>query len=234
MVGDVLSYLLAGLRAMADVQTASMVVTAIATIGLGIFTWVLARETKRLSNATAQAHVVATLEPNDWAINHLDLIVTNTGNAAAHDVEVTFSPELEKYKGNLSGERPLKRVSVLKPGQSLSSYVGEFSLYNKKTYQITTSWKHRPAEKRRLSLSYEQSLDDYEGFGTLGARSPLIQIAEQVKKLREDWQYVASGSRKLSADVYSSEDRAREQRDRQKQREEYRSRAVKKPEGDAK
>lgn len=161
-------------RTIADPQTGSMVVTAIATIALGFFTWVLARETKRLSRATAQAHVVATLEPNHWAINHIDLIVTNTGNAAAHDVEVSFSPELEKYNGAGAGGRPLRRMSVLKPGQSLSSYVGEHSLYHDKVYQVATSWKHHPADRKRQSLSYDLSMGDYEGYGHLGSRSPLI------------------------------------------------------------
>jgi formate hydrogenlyase subunit 3/multisubunit Na+/H+ antiporter MnhD subunit len=92
MISDFLASLWETLRA--DAETFSMVVTAAATIALGFFTWVLARETKRLSRATAQAHVVATLEPNPWSVKHYDLVVANTGNAAAHDVVVSFTPDL--------------------------------------------------------------------------------------------------------------------------------------------
>jgi hypothetical protein len=188
-----------------------MVVTAVATIALGFFTWVLARETKRLSRATAQAHVVATLEPNHWSLMHVDLIVTNTGNAAAHDVAVAFSSEFER-DGHKDKGRPLRHISVLKPGQSMSSYVGDYKGFHGKTFEVSTSWKHHPGEQKRQSLSYELSMGDYDGYGHLGARSPLIQMAEQLKKLREDWQWVARGSHKIKTDTYSSDDREKERK----------------------
>lgn len=195
----------------AGAQTASMVITAAATIALGYFTWVLARETKRLSKATAQAHVVATLEPNHWSLMHVDLIVTNTGNAAAHDVSVSFNPEFDNGD-HTDKRRPLRHISVLKPGQSMSSYVGDYKGFNEKTFEVSTSWKHHPAERKRQSLSYELSMGDYEGYGHLGARSPFIQMAEQLKKLREDWEWVARGSHKIKTDNYSSADREKEQK----------------------
>lgn len=61
----------------ANIQLLSTAVTAIATALLGIVTWILAKETKVLSRATAQAHVTATIEPNQWAVHHVDLIVQN-------------------------------------------------------------------------------------------------------------------------------------------------------------
>ncbi|AZO61238.1 MAG: hypothetical protein E5Y51_21505 [Mesorhizobium sp.] len=201
-----------------SVQTWSMVLTAVATIGLGFFTWVLARETKRLSRATAQAHVVAALENNQWAFQHADLVVSNTGNATAHDIEVTFEPPLDWYRPSKPGAQPLRNLSILKPGQSQSSHVGEFSKLADKTYRITTSWKHHPSERTRQSLSYDLPMQDYDGIAQLGARTPLIQIAEQLKKIREDWQWVAGGSRKLSVDSYSGEDREKERKRREAQR----------------
>lgn len=209
MIWDFLMGLWGSLRA--EAQTWSMVVTAVATIALGFFTWVLARETKRLSRATAQAHVVATLEPNHWSLMHVDLVVTNTGNAAAHDVSVIFKPEFEKA-GSKDKGRPLRHISVLKPGQSLSSYVGDYESFHEKTFEVSTTWKHHPRERKRQSLSYELSMGDYEGYGHLGARSPFIQMAEQLKKLREDWEWVARGSHKIKTDNYSSADREKERK----------------------
>lgn len=218
----------------ASIQTWSMLITALATMALGIFTWVLALETRRLSRATAQAHVVASLEPNQWAINHVDLIVANTGNASAHDVSVVFSPELEKSNEG-SKDRPLRHISVLKPGQSVSSYVGEHKLYQDKTYQVSTSWKHHPGERERQSLSYQLAMGDYEGYGHLGARSPFIQMAEQLKRLREDWEWVARGSRKIKTDSYSGEDREKERKqwEAERRREARPTSKVRKSKGDA-
>ncbi|TPL81722.1 hypothetical protein FJ950_22920 [Mesorhizobium sp. B2-3-14] len=192
-----------------------MIVTAAATIALGFFTWVLAKETKRLSMATAQAHVVATLEPNPWSVKHYDLVVANTGNAAAHDVVVSFTPDLEERDGGLHIGRPLRHLSVLKPGQSLSCYAGAYETFGEKTYQVSTGWIHHPADRNRQSLSYELSMRDYADFGHLGARTPFVQMAEQIEKIREDWRYVASGSRHLKADTYSGEDREKERKRRE-------------------
>ncbi|MGN9525175.1 hypothetical protein ACTMQE_00820 [Escherichia coli] len=50
----------------------------------------------------------------------------------------------------------------------------------------------------------------FEGISYLGARSPLTQIAEQIKGIREDWKPIAQGAKKVKADVYTSSDRNEE------------------------
>jgi hypothetical protein len=61
-------------------------------------------------------------------------------------------------------------------------------------------------------------MGDYADFGHLGARTPFVQMAEQLQKIREDWRYVASGSRHLKADTYSGEDREKERKRREAER----------------
>lgn len=194
-----------------DVEGVATLVTAGATIALGYFTWVLAKETKRLSRASAQAHVVATIEPNPWASNHADLIVTNTGNAAAHEIQFQFTPPLPASPYHKNGSVPLQNISILKPGHSLHSHLSEFKEVSKRTYRVSVSWKLHPAASKREHLSYDLSMTDYEAVAYLGARSPLIQIAEQVKKLREDWEAVSRGNRRLAVNTHSEADRKREQ-----------------------
>jgi hypothetical protein len=62
-------------------------------------------------------------------------------------------------------------------------------------------------------------MGDYADFGHLGARTPFVQMAEQLEKIREDWRYVASGSRHLKADTYSGEDREKARKRRAAERE---------------
>ena len=40
----------------------------------------------------------------------------------------------------------------------------------------------------------------------------IVKKADQLKKLREDWKTVASGSRKIKADVFTNADRQRERK----------------------
>jgi len=189
-------------------QGLSSVVTAVATVVLGYLTWILARETRVLSRATAQAQVTATLEPNLWAANFVDIIVANSGNATAYDIKVAFDPPLPTRK-----ERgiPLQTVSVLRPGQTIQSNLSGFEDVSKRTFVATVTWAPTPGGKKRESLSYTVSMMDYHDVVFLGARSPQVQIAEQVKKLREDWQHVARGGKRLSANVFDSDDREAEE-----------------------
>lgn len=100
------------------------VATAIATIFLWRVTKTLAVETTRMAEAAAQPHMVATLSPNRWSMNHFDLHVDNTGNATAYDIEVSFDPPLENGQARGAAVQvPLQSISVLKPGHGLSSYL---------------------------------------------------------------------------------------------------------------
>jgi hypothetical protein len=98
------------------------IATAVATFYLYRVTKLLAIETKKMADASAQPQVVANIAFNQWAMNHCDLSVTNTGNATAFDILVEFDPPLEvDDEGLPRPETPLHRISLLKPGQSLSN-----------------------------------------------------------------------------------------------------------------
>lgn len=187
------------------------VVTAVATFFLWRVTGILAVETKRMANASAQPQVVVTLVPNQWSTMHLDINVANSGNATAFDIEVEFDPPLEN--GEARGEDmpiPFRKISILKPGQQLQSYLREVGDYLEKTFTIAVSWKLHPDDSERHQLNYTLSMRDYAGVSYVGARDPLVQLADQLKKVREDWKSVAKGSRKIRADVFDAEDRKRE------------------------
>ena len=75
---------------------------------------------------------------------------------------------------------------------------------------MTISWTLMPNSKRRETLVYDLAITDYDDVTQLGASSPFVQMAEQLKKLREDWQYIAKGSRKVSVNSFTRADREAE------------------------
>src|SRR5438046_318341 len=89
----------------------SATVTAVATIFLWLVTRNLAIQTKRMAEASARPQIVATLEPNQWSIRHLNLRVDNTGNATAFDIHVAFSPPLENADERRDEEVPFQGIS---------------------------------------------------------------------------------------------------------------------------
>lgn len=179
-------------------------VTAVATFLLWRVTIVLAKETKRMVDASAQPHVVATIEPNRWSMMHFDLHVSNTGNATAYDVKVVFTPEI--VVDGRSTTMPLSDINILMPGAELSSFLRGFKDVTDKDYEVAVSWKKAPSDSVREKIAYHINFAHFRGLSRLG-RDPVVQVADEVKKMREDLSSLVRGSRRLGVDVYTSNDR---------------------------
>lgn len=206
------------------VQVFATAATALATVALVYVTWVLSRETKRLSAATNQPLVTATIEPNEWSMMHMDLDLENSGNAPAFDVLVTTDPEIGQGKPSAKGGRGMKQIDVLRTGQTISSFVAEAGEVLENSYKVEISWKRSPSSKIRESISYNHDVTKFKQFSRLGPRSPLHQIAEQLKKSRDDWKSIATGQKNIKADVFDDVSREKAKARMEKFRQEKESR----------
>lgn len=202
-------------------ESISGTITAIATIALAVLTWVLARATNLMAKATSSANVVASLDVNQWSFRHLDLVVHNTGNAAAFDVTVAFTPPLPFMSEGEKDDTPFGKISVLRPNQTLNSSVNDWESVIKTVYRVEVKWKRTPTSKQSEANSYDIDLAALGRITRLGAGSPEVQIAEQIKKLRDDWQSVARGQKRLKVDGYTDSDRKRERAAREEQYREF-------------
>lgn len=170
-----------------DWSTVGTVVTALATIVLVFVTTVLARETKRLSDATTQPSVVVTLEPSPWSIIHTNLVFQNTGTGAAYDIEAEFDPPLRSERQGEAIAMPVRSLSVLKPNGSFNVFLDGYEKLNEQVVRVKVSWRRFPNSKNREGHSYLLNLrTDYDNWGQLGGPPPEFQIAMEMKKLREN------------------------------------------------
>ena len=186
------------------------VVTALATIVLVGATIVLAVETRRLAALTSRPLVNATLRTNRWAIGFADLFVENTGTGTAYDISIKFDPPIPFESIDKDGSFPFEKISLLQPGQRLSSYVAQFMEIIDDTYQVTISWKSSPDAKKRETLSYPIRVADIKGSGQLGGGDPTAKIATEIEKMSKTLHDIASGWKKPRVEITTSEDRARE------------------------
>lgn len=186
-------------------------VTAVATIFLWKVTKILAYETTRMVEATSQPHVVATLDANVWSVRHFDLNVNNTGTGTAYDILVKFNPPLNTGEYPKTSGNPLERISVLKPGQGISSYAADYDRLKDGTYQVTVSWRRNPQIEVREENSYTLSLRDLENMSTLGG-DPVVKIAEHLKKIQEDARQFGTSRSRIQVDAYLTNDRLHETR----------------------
>jgi len=182
------------------------VATALATFALVYVTTVLAKETKKLAEATAQPQIVAVIIPNKWAIHYFDIEVENTGNAPAFDIELTFDPDFpqDQFSGDT---RPLRKISLLKPGQKISSGMCEAKTILDERFHITCSWKRTPTTSKIESLTYSQDMKEYKQIMYLGEREPMTQVAKAIKDIRNDWRPIAQGQKRTSHEIFDHQDR---------------------------
>ena len=163
-----------------------------------------------MARASSQPLVTATIEPNVWSMIHCDFVVQNSGNAPAFDVRIEISPEPTQTKHRQGKPLPLQAVSVLRAGQKMTSFLAEANDILDREFRIEIRWKRDPNDESVESIAYDHYLP--KGISRLGAWSSEIQIAEQLKKLREDWKSVASGNRKLSVNAFGKSDRDNERK----------------------
>jgi len=198
----------------AFITALAAIFTAIATFFLWRVTNLLAKETKRMVDAAEQPHVVVTLEPNMWAAFHFDICITNTGNSPAYNINVNFDPPLinADHRERSNHNIPFSNISVLKNGQSLTSNICEYEKIKDIKYNIKISWSKRPNSRIRDENEYVYDMASFDGISYLGARSPVTQIADQIKKIREDWRPISQGNKKIKSDIFSQNDRDEESR----------------------
>ncbi|RWP68175.1 hypothetical protein [Mesorhizobium sp.] len=204
--------------------------TAVTSVALAWITYILAKHTKRMADNTSTPHIVVTIEPNRWSIIHFDLIVSNTGNATAYDIKIAFNPPLPSADARRELSMPLQNLSVLRPGHQISSYLAEYSKLKDQAYSVTVTWKFSP-KSRDDSSSYLLNISDYDAITRLGAVEPSVQIAEQLKKFRDDWTHIATGHRRINVDIYTQSDRANIAKQRKLQLEQARASRSDKGEG---
>lgn len=188
-------------------QVGSTVATAAATIALVVATIVLARHTRRMADSSSQPHIVATLEVNQWSVMHFDIRVTNAGTGVAYDIEVEFDPPLKQDERHRHG-LPLRKISILRPGQSMAALIGEYPALKDTAYTVTTSWRRFPGAEREKNR-YAHSVADWDSVISLNGGSPHVHIAKSLQHLRDDWKSVASGARRVNVDIFSQAERDR-------------------------
>lgn len=162
-------------------QIAAAVVTAFATIVLCWVTAVLAKETKAMADRTSEPHVVVTLEPSRWALHFFDMHIMNAGNAAAYGIEISFDPPLpEPDRDNWAA---VEKVSVLRPGQDVTSSIGGFERLRDQNYAVTVKWR-RKADGASEINRYNLSMSDYKHFNQLGG-DPIVKISRTLERIEK-------------------------------------------------
>ena len=156
------------------IDTISSIVTAISTATIAVMAFAVVVKTKVFAGAGGRAYVTVNLEPNPWAINQVDLLVSNSGTVAAYDVQVDFDPPLPTFERHRSDGKaegaPLKHISLLRSSQLIRATLCQYAEISDIELSVSVSWGLQPQSKKREATSYRLLMDDYAGAAYSGAR----------------------------------------------------------------
>nr|WP_314264320.1 hypothetical protein [uncultured Moellerella sp.] len=181
------------------------IVTAVSTFCLWRVTRVLARETKKMAEATSQPHIVITFEPTKVSMNHFNIVISNTGNATAYNITVAIEPSINDR--NI----PFKSVSVLKPGDLISSYYTDFNQMNGKVFDISIEWTKTSDSIEKMMNRYSYDIGSYAEISTIGDLDPIGTISKNIKKISQDLNAVIDENR-ININIYDESNRQLERK----------------------
>jgi len=198
-----------------------------------VYAWLTARlvsETKRLREAETEPHIEVSYRPRDEWISLIDIVVKNIGGGPAYDLTFTWSAnttnkgssDLIDSLGNIKGLST--GIAVLGPGQEFFSFWTSMTEHfeEKLQTQVTIRSRYRSASGQTKERQHAIDLSELKGVRRIG-EPPLLKIAKNIEKLQGDLHKVATGFQKLKVDVFTSEDRERQRKEREEELEQLRS-----------
>ena len=197
------------------------VVTAF-TIAYALLTWKLVSETKKMREVQTEPTIEITIKSLDFAVNLARLHVRNIGLGPAKNVN--FTPRV--ISGGKAAQALLDEftqtnffkvgLKYFGPGQERVSHFTQMSQgYDEKVKSVLAidiSYEGVTGVKYHEQATIDMS--ELKGEYQLGAPD-LHSIAKSLEKIQGDFSHISSGFKKINANVYTSEDRAKEQQEQE-------------------
>lgn len=217
-------------------------VSSISTVVIAVLTCVLAKETWHLRAAqieqvnelrreSLRPNVFVTLKSSRVDMNFMTVEVRNLGKGIAKNIRFEFVDKQDKQikqPENIVVEEFLK-LHVFSSGihtmgirQKIESYLFSFIELSTKLgsevmfseyFRILVSYEDVEGTQYRNELIVD--FNEYRGISEIGGGDPLYKIANDVKRLSDQFEQIAnSSSKRLHVNTYSSEDREAEKAQR--------------------
>lgn len=215
-------------------------VTALSTATIAGLTIFLVRETRELRNiqlnqieqirkGAIKPSISVVLKESSVELNFLNIHVTNHGAGTAQNVSFTFTNQNPDAQDvfNYVNEQIAKLafltegIGSLGPNHERSSYILNFIDVSKKFHErafdfhSNLSVSYEDLEGTSYSIQTSFNFRELKGVSNLNSGDPLRKLSGSLEKIRDDIHKFSIGHRRLITDVYNSDDRDRERKERQ-------------------
>lgn len=225
-------------------------VSALATVAIAVLTFILAKETWYLRLAqnaqiaeirkdSVRPTLSFSLQNNLASFHFMDVLVKNSGKGTAYDIKFEFfdrsmqpiKPGENHVVDKLTSINMFRSgISSLGVNQEKKSFLfsfldlihatGEEAAFSA-FFQVRVSFKDSSGNAYEDVTSFDFS--EYKGISSVGKPSPLHDMADEVEKIRKEFESLTSGfsSDRIHVNTYSSKDREEERLEWVRQQEEY-------------
>lgn len=195
-------------------------VVTISTVVYSILTGKLVSETTKMRQVQTEPKIEITIKPFDFAINIVRLHVRNIGLGPA--INVTFN--MKVISGGEIAQTLIDEFSKANFLQIGLKYFGPAQERYSHYTQLTQQYNEKIESIIVIEISYqsttgvkyiEQSIVDMselKGAYQLGTPN-LYSMAKSLEKIQKDICHIVSGHKKISAQIYTAEDRQKEAED---------------------
>lgn len=219
-MADILNFLKQNSETLTVIFTA---VVTLSTLVYAILTAFLVSETRKMREVQTEPKLLITIDSFDCAIHIVRLNIQNIGLGPASELQ--FHPSV--ISGGESAEKLLNEFTksnffntglrYFGPGQNVySSYTQTTEDFEGKLSSILSfklNYKGATGKKYNEEIILDMSeLKDRQQLG----KPNLYAIAQSLEEMQKDISRIASGSKRLKADIYSSDDRKTEREDMEK------------------
>ena len=205
--------------------------TAVVTIATAVYaalTWVLVKETRMMREVQTEPKLQVSVSSFDFAIHIVRLHIRNVGLGPA--LNVTFKPKV--LSGGSSAEKLLAEFTDVNffsvglkhfgPGQERVSAFTKLTEDHdgKMASVLALEVMYRSTTGKQYSDVLVVDMSELKGGYQLG-KPHAYAIAQCLEKIQQDIHQLSTGFHRIKANVYTSEDRAKERAEAQSRREQW-------------
>ena len=214
-ISEILDYLNKNSGALTVLFTA---IVTISTVAYAVLTWILVSETRRMRQVQTEPKIEVTIRSFEFAIHIVRLHARNIGLGPATNVR--FSPRV--VSGGDAAQALLEEFTQTNFFKVGLKYFGPGQERASHYTQMTQGHDGKIAAVLVIDISYESAtgvkykeqatidMSELKGGYQLGTPN-LYSIANSLEKIQGDFAHISSGFKKISTNIYTSEDRDKEQ-----------------------
>lgn len=217
-------------------DTLSAWVSALATLCIALLTIFLAKETwelrrvqlsqiEQIRKDSIKPSVNLYLKSSPVSVNLIDLYIINSGVGTAQNIKFKFmnkskdAQDVYDYLQEKFSKLVIlsNGISSLGAGEKRTSYLFSFldigSKYGDKLFEYfaEVDIEFQDIEGKTYTSKSHFKFMEYKGISEFGGGDPLHKISSTLEKIQKDVDNFSKGYKKLRTDIYTSDDRKKEQ-----------------------